>query len=46
MSIKLVVFDMAGTTVGDESYVALAFQKTIKTFGYDRDLENINSIMG
>ena len=46
MSIKLVVFDMAGTTVSDENYVALAFQKAMKKFGYDLDIQDINPIMG
>ena len=46
MSIKLVVFDMAGTTVSDENYVALAFQKAMKKYGYELDMEDINPIMG
>lgn len=46
MSIKLVVFDMAGTTVSDENHVALAFQQAMKKFGYELDLEDINPIMG
>jgi len=46
MSIKLVVFDMAGTTVSDENYVALAFQKAMKKFGYSLDMDDINPIMG
>lgn len=46
MSIKLVVFDMAGTTVKDENYVGLAFQQAMKNSGYVVDLENVNPIMG
>ena len=46
MSIKLVVFDMAGTTVKDENYVGLAFQQAMKNSGYMVDLENVNPIMG
>jgi phosphonatase-like hydrolase len=46
MSIKLVVFDMAGTTVKDENYVGLAFQKAMDSFGYQIPLKNINPIMG
>lgn len=46
MSIKLVVFDMAGTTVSDENYVALAFQQAMKNYGYELEIEAINPIMG
>jgi len=46
MSIKLVVFDMAGTTVKDENYVGLAFQEAMASFGYEIPLKNINPIMG
>lgn len=46
MAIKLVVFDMAGTTVKDDHYVALAFQQAMDNFGYTLDLKLINPIMG
>jgi phosphonatase-like hydrolase len=46
MSIKLVVFDMAGTTVKDKNNVGVAFQKAMKTHGYDVAIEKINPIMG
>ena len=46
MSIKLVVFDMAGTTVKDENYVGHAFQQAMKNFGYEIPLKDINPIMG
>lgn len=46
MSIKLVVFDMAGTTVSDENYVALAFQQAMRNYGYELEIEAINPIMG
>nr|WP_121274081.1 HAD-IA family hydrolase [Pedobacter schmidteae] len=46
MSIKLVVFDMAGTTVKDENYVGLAFQQAMKHSGYEIPLKDINPIMG
>lgn len=46
MSIKLVVFDMAGTTVSDENYVAMAFQKAMSNYGYELEIEVINPIMG
>lgn len=34
MSVKLVVFYKAGTTVKDKSYLGLAFQQAIKGKGY------------
>lgn len=46
MSIKLVVFDMAGTTVKDENYVGLAFQEAMGNSGYVVSLQNVNPIMG
>jgi phosphonatase-like hydrolase len=46
MAIELVVFDMAGTTVKDENYVGLAFQKAMKSQGYDVLTEQVNPIMG
>ncbi|NQX37369.1 phosphonatase-like hydrolase [Pedobacter steynii] len=46
MSIKLVVFDMAGTTVKDKNYVGLAFQQAMKVHGYEVNIEVINPMMG
>lgn len=46
MAIKLVVFDMAGTTVKDENYVGYAFRQAMKNFGYEIPLKDINPIMG
>lgn len=46
MSIKLVVFDMAGTTVKDKNYVGLAFQQAMKAHGYEVNIEVINPMMG
>lgn len=46
MSVKLVVFDMAGTTVKDKNYVGLAFQKAMKAHGYEVSIEEINPMMG
>ena len=37
---------MAGTTVSDENYVALAFQKAMSKFGYELEIATINPIMG
>jgi len=46
MSIELVVFDMAGTTVRDKNSVGLAFQNAMNSYGYSIAIENINPIMG
>ncbi|RAJ31805.1 HAD hydrolase-like protein [Pedobacter cryoconitis] len=46
MSIKLVVFDMAGTTVHDENHVALSFQQAMKKQGYQVELNDVNPLMG
>jgi phosphonatase-like hydrolase len=46
MTIELVVFDMAGTTVKDENFVGLAFQEAMKTHGYNVPIEQVNPIMG
>ena len=46
MAIKLVVFDMAGTTVKDEDYVGKAFQEAMLKYGYHVSIEEINPLMG
>jgi phosphonatase-like hydrolase len=46
MPIKLVVFDMAGTTVKDDHDVSKAFQKALKKSKYEVPLELINPLMG
>lgn len=46
MSIKLVVFDMAGTTVADRNFVGQAFSKAMETNGYLVPAHLINPIMG
>ncbi|WP_138482863.1 HAD-IA family hydrolase [Dyadobacter bucti] len=46
MSIELVVFDMAGTTVRDKNFVGLAFQEAMKTAGYEIAIEDVNPLMG
>lgn len=46
MSIELVVFDMAGTTVKDKNYVGIAFHEAMKSYGYQVEIEEINPIMG
>lgn len=44
--IKLIVFDMAGTTVEDDHQVAFALQHALKKFGFDYSIEAINVVMG
>ena len=46
MSIKLVVFDIAGTTVKDDHNVSKAFQAALRKYNYDVPLEMINPLMG
>jgi phosphonatase-like hydrolase len=46
MAIKLVVFDMAGTTVKDDDYVGKAFQEALFKYGYQVSIEEINPLMG
>jgi phosphonatase-like hydrolase len=46
MSVKLVVFDLAGTTVKDNNDVSKAFQSALSKYGYTIPLELINPIMG
>ncbi len=44
--IKLVVFDIAGTTVKDNGEIAIAFQQAMKEKGYIIPVEKINPLMG
>jgi phosphonatase-like hydrolase len=46
MSIKLVVFDMAGTTVKDENKVADTFSAAMKKYGYNVAVADVNPLMG
>lgn len=46
MAIKLVVFDIAGTTVEDKYEVSKTFQSALKKHGYDIELKVINPLMG
>lgn len=46
MSIKLVVFDMAGTTVKDENKVTQTFKNALLAYGYDVPDHIINPLMG
>lgn len=42
----LAVFDVAGTTVRDEKFVALAFQSALTKFGHDIEMEKLDAVMG
>ncbi len=44
--IKLVVFDIAGTTVKDHGEIAIAFKTAMKEKGYEVPVEKINPLMG
>ena len=46
MPIKLVVFDIAGTTVKDDHNVSKAFRAALEKYDYDVPLEMINPLMG
>jgi phosphonatase-like hydrolase len=46
MSIKLVVLDMAGTTVADENAVAKAFISAFQKSGFTISEANVNPLMG
>jgi phosphonatase-like hydrolase len=46
MAIKLVVFDMAGTTVKDQNEVADTFRSALSKSGYELRLEEVNPLMG
>lgn len=46
MGIALVVFDIAGTTLHDESNVAKVLQQTIQLAGVTVTLEQVNEVMG
>lgn len=46
MPIKLAVFDIAGTTVADNSAVATAFRKAFEIYGYTIAEEDIKPLMG
>lgn len=46
MPIKLIVFDMAGTTVEDDRNVAQTLVNAMGFFGYAATLEDANAVMG
>lgn len=46
MSIRLAVFDMAGTTVADDNHVAKAFQEAFRRNGIEIEQEAANQLMG
>ncbi|TSD67340.1 HAD-IA family hydrolase [Inquilinus sp. KBS0705] len=46
MPIKLIVFDMAGTTVKDEDEVTNTFKAALEKYGYNVPTEMVNPLMG
>jgi len=44
--IKLIVFDIAGTTIKDNGEIAAAFAAALKEFGYNVPTTKINPLMG
>lgn len=46
MSIQLVIFDMAGTTVHDEDFVNLCLQAAMKSEGISVSRDEVNDVMG
>lgn len=46
MQIKMVVFDMAGTTVADDNAVAIAFCKAFALHGYSVGDDDVKPLMG
>ncbi|WP_183574505.1 HAD hydrolase-like protein [Mucilaginibacter sp. X5P1] len=46
MAIKLVVFDIAGTTVKDNHEVSKAFQSALKKYDYHVEVSTIDPLMG
>lgn len=45
-TIKLVVFDLAGTTIFDDGSIAICFQQAMQQFGYQVPVQEINPLMG
>ena len=45
-AIKLIVFDMAGTTVHDEDFVHQALADALKAAGFETTRDDINAVMG
>ncbi|WP_447640382.1 MULTISPECIES: HAD-IA family hydrolase [Chitinophagaceae] len=46
MAVKMVVFDIAGTTMRDTGAIAIAFQKAMAAFDVHIPIEEINPLMG
>ncbi|HEX7903273.1 MAG TPA: HAD hydrolase-like protein [Chitinophagaceae bacterium] len=46
MNIKMAVFDMAGTTVADDNFVAKAFQEAFRKNKVEITIEDVNPLMG
>lgn len=46
MGIKLVVFDIAGTTLYDNDFVNIAFRNAMQSSGYEITQREVNDVMG
>lgn len=46
MSIQLVVFDIAGTTLYDNDFVNIAFRNAMQSSGYEVTQREVNDVMG
>jgi phosphonatase-like hydrolase len=46
MSIQLVVFDIAGTTLYDDDFVNIAFRNAMQSSGYEVTQREVNDVMG
>ena len=44
--IKLVVFDIAGTTVADKGEIRTAFKQALQEYGYNIPVNRVNALMG
>lgn len=45
-AVRLVIFDMAGTTVHDEDFVNVAFREALSEGGIDVTRDDVNAVMG
>jgi len=43
---KLAVLDIAGTTIVDKDFVAIAFVEAFQNYGVDLSIDEINPLMG
>src|SRR5262249_41071886 len=46
MTIKLAIFDIAGTTLADDDAIVRAFKSAFEVYGFEINEEDINLLMG